>query len=87
MSVIRFRFQGPGIDVSGPVQGSGGLIKSLARLEQQQRLAAKGKPLGVYEPEPGHVCVFPDYTGSEDGRRVNVPIALCEIKLLTSASG
>jgi len=72
--IRRFRFSGPGLDVTGPVQGNGGLVPSLARLEQQQRLAADGLSLGVYEPEPGHVCVFPDYSGSDNGRRVHVPL-------------
>ena len=79
--IPRFRFVGEGLDVVGPVQGNGGLVPSLARLEQQQRWAAEGLPLGVYEPEPGCVCVFPDYNGSHNGRRVNVPIARVRIEL------
>lgn len=78
--IARFRFVGPGVDVTGPVQGNGGLVPSLARLEQQQRLAREGLPLGVYEPAPGFVCVFPDYSGSENGRRVHVPIAIVSIE-------
>ncbi len=84
--IARFRFVGPGVDVTGPVQGAGGLVTSLGCLERQQRLASAGRPLGVYEPSPGFVCVFPDYSGSENGRRVHVPIAIVSIEQVEGLS-
>lgn len=56
------------------MQGNGGLVTSLPVLLAQQRLAREGRPLGIYEPEPGCVCVFPDFNAHDNGRRVIVPI-------------
>jgi hypothetical protein len=74
--VARFTFLlADGTTVTGPVQGSGGFVSTQARLVAQQRLAAAGRELGVYEPAPGCVAVFPAYAAAGNGEPVIVPLA------------
>jgi hypothetical protein len=79
--IRKFRFTGPGIDVTGPVQGNGGFVSSLAVLQKQQELAKYGFPLGIYEPFPGQVVVFPEFTAKDDGSPVYVELDSVSIEL------
>lgn len=64
----RFRFvDANGVEVIGAVQGSGGIISSLARLQTAQRQATRGRATGLYEPERGCVAVHPDYNVWSNG--------------------
>ena len=78
---VRFRFvlrtvRGVALHVvEGPVQGAGGFVSRLADLEAQRALNALGRPLTIYEPDPGHVEVFPEYTAESNGPGVRVHIS------------
>jgi hypothetical protein len=87
--VIRIRATlADGTVYVGPIQGSGGRIGSGAlhagreaaardaerTLGRVQRRAARGKDTGVYEPEPGHLAIFPEETAEGPGRQVVIPI-------------
>lgn len=69
--------------VTGPVQGSGGVIGSgehnLARLQTQTRRANAGEPLGIYEPRPGHVVMYPHYSAHDTGEPVEVDLRGAEV--------
>ncbi|HEY1956738.1 MAG TPA: hypothetical protein VGH28_14055 [Polyangiaceae bacterium] len=61
-TATRFRIRTTsGAIVEGPVQGSGGVIASIARLHAAQRCAVAGRPTGLYEPESGCVAVYPEF--------------------------
>lgn len=75
MSVTRFRFHHDGRDIIGPVRGAGGFVASVTRLLLAKERAAKGMRLNIYEPNPGHVAVFPDYCAAGDGAPVVVPLS------------
>jgi hypothetical protein len=69
MSALRIRFtflDGSG-SVTGPVQGAGGIIDSVERLDAAARLSAAGREHGLYEPEPGSVACYPDYSAKGNG--------------------
>jgi hypothetical protein len=53
--------------VTGHVRGAGGMIGSVSRLDAAAQLARDGRPHGLYEPEPGCVAVYPDYSAVGDG--------------------
>ena len=74
VSAARFRLTGAGFDVTGPVQGNGGPVQRLGQLQAAQRCALEGSPTGLYEPRPGHVCVYPDFTATDNGREFHVPL-------------
>lgn len=48
---------------------------SLARLQAQIRLASKGRPLGIYEPAPGHCAMYPNFSASGNGPVVLVNLS------------
>ena len=81
LRAVRFRFvlrvvQGVALHVvEGPVQGAGGFVSRLADLEAQRALNASGRPLTIYEPDAGHVEVFPEYTAESDGPGVRIHIS------------
>lgn len=83
-----YRITPPGREpVEGRVQGNGGVLGGdtpRARFAglQALRLAASGAyPFGGYEPKPGHVRVYPNFTAEGNGAHVDVQIvgALVEI--------
>ena len=79
--IARFRFtESDGKTVTGPVQGNGGLVTSLARLLKAQRLANDYLDTGLYEPSRGRVCVFPDWTPRSNGPRVYVSLRTATIE-------
>lgn len=75
MSPVRFTFVLPsGVSVTGPVRGCGGMVGA-PRLRKAQRIAAQGRPHGLYEPAPGHVAVYPDHSAADDGGSIAVPLS------------
>lgn len=71
----------------GPIMGKGGMIcagisdmdlarwVALDRINQAQRLTAQGyRGPGIYEPEPGCVAIYPDYSAEGDGEPVAIPL-------------
>ena len=74
--VARFRLTlANGRTVTGPVQGAGGVVSDLERMKRAIRLAKEGRDTGLYEPRPGHVDVFPEFSAQGDGPRVAVDLA------------
>lgn len=73
-NAARFRLTGVGFDVAGPVQGNGGPVQRLGQLQAAQRNALEGAPTGLYEPRPGHVCVYLDFSAMDNGREFHVPL-------------
>lgn len=84
-----------GRTVTGPVQGTGGLVGAafadgpraaaapmLARLRGDVRRAAKGLRLSCYEPKPGHVRVKPDYCAESDGTPIDVSLVGARIEVV-----
>ena len=53
--------------VTGPVRGAGGMVRSALDLDAATRLARIGRRHGLYEPQPGTVAVYPDYSAASDG--------------------
>lgn len=74
--------------VSGCVQGAGGILASgfgggstpLERLQTDARRAAQGLRLSVYEPAPGHVRVYPEYSAAGNGPHVDICIVNATIE-------
>lgn len=63
--------------IVGPVQGSGGVIDfegGRYRLLRAIDRAREGRDLGIYEPAPGHVRVFPRYTPMGNGEPVDIDL-------------
>lgn len=71
----RFRFLIDGAEIIGCVQGCGGLVTSLARLESAKRIAAQGRAHGLYEPAAGCVSVFTEYSAASNGPATIVPVS------------
>ena len=68
MITPRFRLtMSDGSTVTGVIQGSGGFVKTLARLLGGIDRAKRGLDSGFYEPLPGHVAVFSSFSASSDG--------------------
>lgn len=79
MDAVRFVFfLTNGSQVTGPVQGSGGLVgagytttltRSLAltRIREAMADAHRGRRTGLYEPKRGFVVVYPDYSAQGNG--------------------
>lgn len=66
------------------MQGSGGLLgqsrkRVLGLMDTLQRRAQESAPLGVYEPIPGHVRVYPDYSYAGHGDGVDVSLIDCKV--------
>lgn len=78
MRANRFKLQlADGLVVEGTVHGSGGVIEgrhARYRLVKAIRLANADRPTGLYEPEPGHVRVYPDYNASGSGTPIDVDL-------------
>lgn len=60
--------------VIGPVQGAGGFA-SKAMMMAAKRQASEDYRMCLYEPQAGHVAVFPEYTYAGNGTRRVVPIS------------
>lgn len=72
----------------GPIQGNGGKLgdgtaymgdelatgAAIDQIRKVQRLHADGRPTGIYEPQPGHVAIYPDWSGFGDGVPVCIPL-------------
>jgi hypothetical protein len=86
---VRFRARlHDGTIVDGPIQGSGGEIGNaslhlgqthanklaLERLLAAQRLYRDRGQCFIYEPEPGHVAMFPQWSLESRGEAVLVPL-------------
>ena len=66
-----------GVEHIGPVMGAGGPLAgrdALARLLYAQRRAAAGRPLTIYEPAPGRICMLVGYGAASDGERRSVAL-------------
>jgi hypothetical protein len=74
VSAPWFEIAQDGHAVAGPVQGAGGMVPTLERLEGAQRLARQGRPHGLHEPRPGCVAVYPEYSARGNGRAVVVSL-------------
>jgi hypothetical protein len=72
---VKFFFRDGRHALVGPVQGSGGFIQTILRLQGAARLAKEGRPHGLYEPEPGAVACFPDYCAESRGEAVLVRLS------------
>ena len=83
----------------GPIMGNGGMLGSGALycgIDAAERQALRalglnrlrvstGKPLSIFEPSPGHVMIYPDYSPASDGK--GVPILLRGTKFEISMIG
>lgn len=89
MVVVRIRAQtADGRVVIGPVRGRGGMVgtgslhagyqvaaaAAATTIARSVRLATKQRDTGLYEPEPGHVAMYPDFCAESDGEPVIVPL-------------
>lgn len=82
----RYRFELPnGRVIVGAVQGNGGVLRQgtngLARLLLAKQRVQQGREIALYEPEPGCVLVFPDYSAEGNGREELVPLKDAKISL------
>lgn len=89
MSIFIRALLADGHVFEGPIQGNGGKLgdgtaylgaeratgAAIDQIRQVQRLHANGRPTGVYEPQPGHVALYPDWNGWGDGPPVAVPLS------------
>jgi hypothetical protein len=82
----------------GPIQGNGGMLGFAAAhrpakerdadaletlLAVQRVYQRKGSQSRLYEPEPGHVAVYPRFSATDDGAPVAVPLAGTRFTLAT----
>jgi hypothetical protein len=76
--------------VVGAVQGSGGVIggRSVAeatdgvrRLRVAIKRAEEGERTGIYEPKPGHACLYPEYSFASQGPRISIPLVGATVML------
>jgi hypothetical protein len=87
--VIKLRARlADGREIVGPIMGNGGMLGSgtlcagrerasqaaLKDLALCRRLVEDGRPLHIFEPSSGHVASYPDFSATENGERVEVPI-------------
>lgn len=86
---VKFRATLPdGSVVVGPIRGNGGQIGDASMhlgietarehaaeiMARVVRLRSLGRCTFVYEPEPGHVAIFREFSAKSDGPPVHVPI-------------
>ncbi len=78
-----------GETITGPIMGNGGMVGSgalchgaksagrqaLRSLRVAQSRAADGLHLPIFEPSPGHVAIYPDFSAATDGERIEIPLA------------
>ena len=53
--------------VRGCVQGCGGLVRHVERIEQAIRQVSRGRPSPLYEPERGCCLMLPQFSAASDG--------------------
>lgn len=92
---VRFAIRpAGGRQVIGVVHGNGGVLGSdpahaaedLRRLRVAVTRATLGDPLvGLFEPKPGHVRVYPSYSALGDGPAVDVSLVDAEVEIAKSA--
>lgn len=68
--------------VTGRVHGNGGMLSGEDGLRKLHFFATTGR-FGGYQPSPGHVRVYPQWSAAGDGLGVDVPIARATIQLVT----
>jgi hypothetical protein len=69
-----------GTPITGRVQGSGGLLVGVAGLARLA-YASDSRRFAGYEPAPGHVCVYPEWTPADNGPPVTVNIRGAKIEM------
>ncbi len=81
MRIVRFMFGNSDREITGVVQGAGGLVSSLERLLAAQRLARDGCSHGLFEPIKGCIHVYPDWNIEDNGQPFLVDLRNCEVKV------
>jgi hypothetical protein len=78
MAIDKFTLKlADGSVVTGAIHGSGGIIRGergAERIRKSIKLADDGRDLGVYEPRPGHVRMYLNYTAAESGGPIDVDL-------------
>lgn len=77
MSPVTIR-KADGVTITGHVQGAGGFCDA-RRVAQASRLANRGRPIGIYEPLPGHVAVYEHVTAESNGEVTFVSLMGAEV--------
>lgn len=72
MRTPRFRITNRHGSIVGVVQGAGGPVQYIDHLRKAIRQANRGRDTHLYEPAPGHVVVYPDYSAKSNGPSVAV---------------
>lgn len=76
-----------GRTVTGPVIGSGGFVEARGgrrRLTVAIERARAGAPLSIFEPEPGHVRIFPGFSAAGDGAPLDIDLRAAELATMDS---
>ncbi len=60
--------------VRGCVQGAGGMVSRIERIQQAIRMVSRGRPSPLYEPAPGCCLMFPSFSAASDGPGVVVSL-------------
>lgn len=103
MDTIRFKaITCSGLELVGPIRGVGGMLGSAAlhltnrksaeqiafdRLDCAQRRAERSCHSGFYEPRPGCVAIYPDFSAQGDGKPVAVPLLGTEFSIADRENG
>jgi len=81
-----FRFKlADGRVVVAPAHGAGGLFRGThgeKQIRRAIRAAEAGDPTGYYEPKPGHMLVWPQYSFADNGPEMNIPLAGATVRLV-----
>jgi len=88
--VIRFKAElRDGSVVVGPIRGNAGMVGdgivrvlgesearwlATLRIDIAKNRVKESRPTGLYEPEPGCVAIYPDYSATGDGDPVVIPL-------------
>ncbi len=85
MSATRYRIEKNGKSVVGVVQGNGGVLAGIHGLKRLHASADHGRILGLYEPLPGHVRVFPSYSAEGNGPHVDVDLLGASVTIVSAS--
>lgn len=81
-----FRFKlADGRVVVAPAHGAGGLFRGAhgeKQIRRAIRAAKAGEPTGYYEPKPGHMLVWPQYSFADNGPEMTIPLAGATVRLV-----
>jgi hypothetical protein len=81
-----FRFKlADGRVVVAPAHGAGGLFRGAhgeKQIRRAIRAAEAGEPTGYYEPKPGHMLVWPQYSFADNGPEMTIPLAGATVRLV-----